>query len=150
MAPTPSKQQGRRSFSSPSTSQASAEGATYVPASSGTVANSPSLARYKSSVPVETHVALLRILNGPDEYVKSSQIYNENKSLFGKPGSVDRAKVKNHRSYLEKLRKSNGEKFISFCVTHNVAVRVDQQASGEPSAPSRSMSRNYRDRRKWI
>jgi len=145
MATTPSKQhRTRRCFSSPLSTQVSGE----VRASSGSASDSPSLARYSKSVSLETHVALLQILNGPDEYATNKQIYDQNTLLFGKPNSTERAKVRGHRWYLEKLRKSNKEKFDGICATHGVAVRAEQQASGEPSAPSRSMSRNYRNRRK--
>jgi hypothetical protein len=84
---------------------------------------------------LEAHVALLQILNGPDKYATNKQIYDQNTLLFGKPNSTERAKGKNHRWYLEKLRKSNKEKFDAICTTQGVAVRADQQASGELSAP---------------
>jgi hypothetical protein len=138
MAQTPSKKRSaNRCLASPSTPQRSS-----MTASSPIVAcESPSLARYKNSVPLATHVALLRILNSPDEYVTNAQIYNQNKPLFGEAKSKERVKVKNHRSYLEKLRKNQEDKFKRTCEAHGVAVRTDQQQSGQPSAPSTSMSR---------
>jgi hypothetical protein len=138
MAQTPSKKRGaNRCLASPSTPQTSSR----TVSSAAGVAESPSLARYKNSVSFETHVALLRILNGPEEYVGNSQIYDQNTFLFGEAGSTERTKVKNHRSYLQSLRKSNKAKFDRTCEAHDVALRVEQQASGEPSAPSTSMSR---------
>lgn len=91
---------------------------------------------------------MLQILNGPEEYVASSQIYNQHKFLFGGPKSVERKKVKNHRDYLVALRKSNPLKFESECEIHGVALRAVDQDAGEPSAPSTSMSRNNRKSRK--
>lgn len=145
MAPgTPSKKRSARSaLSSPSAS------ATAV-ISSPSAASAAGREKYNFSVPLATHVALLQILNGPDEYVANYQIYNQNPSLFGAPKSSLRTQVKNHRYYLETLRKKLKDQFARLCEASKVELRVEQQETGEPSAPLTSMSRNNYLTRRYL
>jgi hypothetical protein len=135
MAPRPKR--GSSSYSSPSAASCISPD----PSASSVSSPEPS-GRYVFAVPPATHVRLLQILSGAEEYVAHHQIYNQNPSLFGVENSILRKQVKNHRYYLERLRKSNEKKFNGFCAAQGVALRgADQQQSGEPSAPSTSMSR---------
>lgn len=147
MAPT-GKRVFRGRLSSPSDSARRISSSPRVPASPLAQNNSP-LVQRKNSVPFETRVALLRILNGPDEYMSHKQIYDQNQFLFGEPDSVLRKKVANHCYYLEILREKSEEKFNLLCEAHEVAVRAaDQEDSGDPFAPLTTMSGNYRNPRK--
>jgi hypothetical protein len=138
MAPRPKR--GSSSYSSPS---AAAAASRISPDPSASSASSPEPSgRYVFAVPPATHVRLLQILNGAEEYVAHHQIYNQNPSLFGVENSILRKQVKNHRYYLERLRKSNEKKFNGFCAAQGVALRGAEQQDTRGTDPlSTSMSR---------
>jgi hypothetical protein len=142
----PRQKRGTNSLSSPSTA------ALRVPdTSSASSLPSPGTpGKYIFAVPPATHAGLLQILNGPEEFVLPHQIYNQNPSLFGEADSDLRKQVKNHRYYLERLRKSNEKKFNGFCAAQGVALRGAEQQDTSCTDPlTASMSRrNNRHRGK--
>jgi hypothetical protein len=111
-------------------------------------------------LPEETERALLQILCSSQRYVdRHYQVYNQNLSVFGTPGSRLRRRVQDRRRYLEKLRLSKPEVFAQLCCKYDLQQPtpaspptdvVELAASGFDSSFTESMStsRNRRGQQK--